>query len=199
MSPIHRIVSIPRGAFLALLLGMVAHAAGAGSLSDPLQGQLQFQLNGLQRQSVTDPAGAARGAAAARRELIQRRGGVDLGPSDLRIDRQLQGVQAGRASAAAPIATAPPPPGVRLPSSVDRSAALLPSLGDPLRMVSLLLDRADEGLAAGRTAQARSDLSMAGQELAPLRAGPLDGAAKAQADALAGRLQGLSARLDGRP
>ena len=83
---------------------------------------------------------------------------------------------------------------MRLPSSVDRSDALLPSLGDPLRMVSLLLDRADEGLSAGRTAQARSDLSMADQELGPLRAGPLDGAAKAQADALATRLATLSGR-----
>lgn len=191
--------SLALSAGLALALSAGVGAAGAGDLSDPLQGQLQFQLDGLRRQSVTDPAGAARGAAAARRELIQRRGGVALGPSDLMIDRQLRGVQAGGRSATSPIVPSPSPPGSSLPSSVDHGGAPLPSLGDPLRVVSLLLDRADEGLAAGRTAQAQSDLSMAGRELAPLREGPLDGATKAEADALAGRLETLSGRLTAAP
>jgi hypothetical protein len=127
--------------------------------------------------------------------MITRRGGVGLGPTDLRIDRQLQQLQGGAASGVAPLAGSPPVTGARLPSSFDRDDQPLPSLGDPLSTTSLLLDRAADGLAAGRTAQARSDLSIAGQMLDPLRAGPLDGADKAKADALAGRLTALTARL----
>lgn len=200
MPRIHRIVRI--GSCVAALgAALWAGApAGASDFLDPLNGQLQFQLQGLQRQSVTDPAGAASGAAAVRRDMISRRGGVALSPADQRIDRQLQQVQgAGATTGVAPLAGSPPVTQSRLPSSFDRSDQELPSMGDPLGTTSLLLDRAADGLAAGRTAQARSDLSVAAGLLDPLRSGPLDGTTRARADALAGRLATLTAKLPANP
>jgi hypothetical protein len=180
-----------------LSIAFLGHAAGAGDLLDPWNAQYRRELRTLQQQQATDPTGAASGAAAAQRQIRQNSGGVFLSPERRRLDRQLGAVGAATAtdSQRAP-ARVPGTKAVRpdLPNTYGDDNAPLPSM-QPLFTVGALLDRAQAGIADGRPASARSDLSIAQSQLSTLRQSgdfgaddPDLGAAEARAAALGASL-----------
>jgi hypothetical protein len=118
---------------LCLVLATLAAPTLGQDLIDPQDAQHRRELRSLGQRSVTDPAAAAAGVAAARRTLRNENLGVDLPPERARIDRRLEATgeaAANRARAREQPAAPPPaapPPSADLPSSV--APGPLPSMG----------------------------------------------------------------------
>lgn len=180
-----------RSCKLAAMASLAWLAAGAQAEAQLSRGEnaiLKRQLRGVESRAVTDPAGAARDLGNTRRDLVRDNRGVAYGPAGSRINRDLRGL-ASRSYGLVPGGgdVSDPQRFEPLPGTQsDRET--LPSLTPPTRIIARLLDRAETGLAAGRAAQAASDLSTAEQGLAGL--GPLEGARS-----LAARAERLRSRL----
>lgn len=145
---------------------MLAGAAAAQtSLIDPDRAWQRRQADAVERRAVTDPAGAASEAREARRRMgVETRGAIDA--EALETERRLERALAG-GRAAGPVPPRPARAGEPLPFSADtsRDRELFEDERDPLATADLLLERAAEGIAEGRTEAARSDLSLAAAEL----------------------------------
>lgn len=142
-------------------LGTTPRSPGAGMARES---HIQREVRSIEGRAVTQPGLAATQAENARRALLRSGQGADLSPEAQRANRQLEGViqdeQARRAMAMPGPVDRPTP---ELPSSYDERN-LLPGMA-PTDLAENLLDRAADGLTAGRTDQARSDLALAEREI----------------------------------
>src|SRR5205823_5645123 len=110
-------------------------------------------------------------ALQARQDLLHRGNGVALPPAQREVEQRLDSVierGTGRAGAVEPGPLLPSP---QLPASYD-DQQLVPH-PEPADLAKTLIDRATQGLLAGRTDQARSDLALAQSELEGLPASQL--------------------------
>jgi hypothetical protein len=170
-------VTAPTRVTLVLVAALLAAAPAAAQLGPPGAGagspgtgmardsHIQRELRSIEGRSVTQPGPAARDAGDARRVLLRSGQGTALDPEALRAERRLEGVigdEAARRGAAAPGTVDRPTPD--LPASYDQDRDYLPRPA-PSGLAPMLLDRAEEGLVAGRTDQARSDLAIAEREI----------------------------------
>lgn len=185
----------PGPAVLAwLLLGVLVAGAAAAqtSLIDPDRAWQRRQADTIERRTVTDPAGAGLQAREQRRQLgVATRGAID---SDaITTEQRLERAASGQGRAVGPVPPRPARAGEPLPFSADtsRDRELFATERDPLATADLLLERAAEGIAEGRTDAARSDLSLAAAEL-QMAAGLADAG---RLDRARRRLGELEARL----
>jgi hypothetical protein len=169
---------------------------GAGARSPAVgmarDSHIQRELRSIEGRSVTQPGLAARQARETQQELLRSGRGVALDPEARRAERRLEGLiqdEAARGAAAVPGRIYRPAPD--LPASYEERE-LLPAIA-PTGLASSLLDRAADGLAAGRTDQARSDLALAEHEIDAL--GRSLGADDAEVAVLRARAQDLRQRL----
>lgn len=150
---------------------------------------LNRQNRAIQNRAVDDPGGAATDLGRQRRDLLRDNRGVNFGPEGARINRQLRAL-----GNAPPPAGVPEPPSVASPGlppqpgTLSRDPALLPSLTPDAAVVGQLLDRAENGINAGRRDQARSDLATADQGLAGLSSVGTAAGLSARAAALHARI-----------
>lgn len=182
-----------RTVLLAVGLVMLSGAASAQtSLIDPDRAWQRRQADVIERRAVTDPAGAAAQAGEARRQQSVETGrsiDADAVTTGRRLDRTAQAEGAARPS----VPPRPPAAAEPLPFSADttRDRELFEAERDPLATANLLLERAAEGIAEGRTDAARSDLSLAAAEL-QMAAGDAE---RAKLERARRRLGELEARL----
>lgn len=159
----------PASAVLAgLLLGLLVLGAAAAqtSLIDPDRAWQRRQADTIERRAVTDPSGAGRQAREQRRQLgVETRGAIE--PDAITTEQRLERAASGQGRAVGPVPPRPARAGEPLPFSADtsRDRELFDVERDPLATADLLLERAAEGIAEGRTDAARSDLSLAAVEL----------------------------------
>jgi hypothetical protein len=120
------------------------------------------ELRAVQGRSLSQPGQAARDAVNARQQLLRSGQGVNLDPSQRRVERGLADLSQAPPARDGPI---PPQrlPSADLPASYDNDL-LLPRRSSTA-LAETLLDRAANGLAVGRSDQARSDLGLAEQQL----------------------------------
>lgn len=145
-----------------LLVPSLTTGVTAQGALDPDTAISRRQIRGIERRVLTDPEGAARAGAAARRGLIRDSGGVTLDPERLRLERRLERLD--RLPEPSP-STISPPAGGELPFSARHQPFGLSGAGGPLATARRLLARAADGMAEGRPAQARSDIRAARAEL----------------------------------
>lgn len=175
---------------VAVMLVVASGAAGAQSLIDPDRAWQRRQADVIERRALTDPAGAATQARETRRQLsVESRQAID--PDAVATARRLDRTAQGAAGTSVP--PRPAPAAEPLPFSADRARdrELFETERDPLATAGVLLERAAEGIAEGRTDAARSDLSLAATEL-QMASGSADGAKIERARR---RLAELEARL----
>lgn len=185
----------PRTGLVAVLLATALAAPIAGDATAQIsrgeQAIQDRQLRAIRNRAVTDPAGAARDAASARRGLVRdNEGAITFGPQGQRIDRQLRALER-QPVVLPPRGTTPAAPDLRepgLPSSLEPGPDGLPGIGQTISLVGRLLDRAEVGIGEGRASSARSDLVAAEQGLAGL-------SSLEAAQPLARRAQTLRSRL----
>ena len=173
---------ISRACWSVLFL-MFTVAAGIDPVLAQQQGltpndvNLSRQLRSLEYQARTSPgANLTPQVQRARRDLVQRSGGVAFTPEQARIDRGLtqlgRQVQQERSSAigvpAGPARRVEP-----LPSSIATDQPL-PSF-HRAATVGRLIGRAETAVAEGRSVQARSDLDTARSLMAGVQADDPDG------------------------
>jgi hypothetical protein len=172
---------------------LAGSALAQTSTIDPDRAWQRRQADTVERRAVTDPVGAASMAREERRRMaVENRGAIDA--EAIATERRLERVsQAGRS--AEPVPPRPARAGERLPFSADtsRDRELFAVERDPLATADLLLERAAEGIAEGRTDAARSDLAFAAAEL-QMAVGTADPARLERARQRLGELQ---ARLPG--
>lgn len=178
----------------ACVVAMLAGSAVAQtSTIDPDRAWQRRQADAIERRAVTDPAGAASMAREERRRVVgETRGAIDA--DVVETERRLERTRAGGRSAE-PVPPRPPRAAGLLPFSADtsRDHELFGLERDPLRTADLLLERAAEGLAEGRTDAARSDLSLAAAEI-QMAVGVAE---TARLERARKRLRELEARLPG--
>jgi hypothetical protein len=174
-------------------LVLAGSAAAQTSTIDPDRAWQRRQADAIERRAVTDPAGAAAQASEERRRLrVENRGAIDA--DALTTEQRLERARAGGRSAE-PVPPRPPRAAGLLPFSADtsRDRELFGLERDPLATADLLLERAAEGLAEGRTDAARSDLAFAAAEL-QIAVGTAD---PTRLERARKRLRELEARLPG--
>jgi hypothetical protein len=179
---------------LALVMGLPEGARAQRReplLIDPGAAHARRDARRIENQLLMDPDSAAVELGRARRDLYSRSRGVYLNNQEADVERRLD--QAGRELTRQRQEPPAPATGARtgerdgaLPSTYGEDAPL-PSMRRELGTIGGLMDRAQTALAAGRQAQAASDLATARGLLNGLEPG--DGL---PADTLAG----LRSRLD---
>jgi hypothetical protein len=151
----------------ACVLSLLAGSAAAQTtLIDPDRAWQRRQADTVERRAVTDPAGAATQAREARRLMgVETRGAID--PEAIETERRLERAARAGGRATGPLPPRPARASEPLPFSADtsRDRELFAEERDPLATADLLLERAAEGIAEGRTEAARSDLALAAVEL----------------------------------
>jgi hypothetical protein len=159
---------------LAMLAAQPATGPAAAQTNNGLRdsAHLYRQLRAVEGRSLSQPREAARDARDAQQDILRSGHGVALDPSARRVERSLQGLQTPPGIGRAPMGPQTAPSD-RLPSSLDDD--LLPQRS-PTSLARSLLDRAADGLAGGRSDQARSDLVTAEQQLEVLPASGVDAA-----------------------
>ena len=178
-----------------LAVGLLAVLAtpwpAAAQLSRPDQAILERQLRAAQGRALSDPEGAARDLGRLHHDLRRDNGGVSFGPDAARIDRQLRTF--GDRQVRRPDVARRRVPGTPAepPSSVEPGTSGIPSVDQNVTLARSLLDRADEGIAEGRTDSARSDLALVQESLTGLKG-------LVATAPLAARAAALQSRLDGR-
>lgn len=151
-------------AYVGLVLA--GSATAQTSTIDPDRSWQRRQADAVEQRAVTDPAGAAREAREQRRRLaVETRGAIDADAvtTGQRLERAASGQ--GRIAGAAPPRPARAPEPLPFSADTSRDRELFDAERDPLATADLLLERAAEGIAEGRTDAARSDLSFAAAEL----------------------------------
>lgn len=145
---------------------LAGSAAAQTSTIDPDRSWQRRQADTIERRAVTDPAGAAREAREQRRLLeVGTRGAIDADAvtTGKRLERAASGQ--GRIARSQPPRPARAPEPLPFSADTSRDRELFDAERDPLATADLLLERAAEGIAEGRTDGARSDLSLAAAEL----------------------------------
>ncbi|MFL5333456.1 MAG: hypothetical protein ACJ8H8_09820 [Geminicoccaceae bacterium] len=181
----------------AVLLSGAAGRAQQGSLTGRGNGAndayLQRQLRSLESHDASSPEAAGMQLRRARRDLVVQSRGMAFTAEQARINRGLDRVgreleqqQLDAATAQAPAK----PRGERLPGTIAQDP-VLPSFGGTTTL-GRLVGRAEAALAAGQSAQARSDLATARSLV-----GSVDTTSPAEKQALSA-LQGRMAAIDTR-
>jgi hypothetical protein len=181
----------------AALLSGAAGRAQQGSLTGRGNGAndvyLQRQLRSLERRDGSSPEAAAMQLRGARRALVEQSRGTAFNAEQARINRGLDrvGRELEQQRLESATAQAPATPrGERLPGTIAQEP-LLPSFGGTTTL-GRLVGRAEAALAAGKPAQARSDLATARSLV-----GSVDTTSPAEKQALSA-LQGRMAAIDTR-
>lgn len=192
------------GVGTALLVAVLLWSAGAQAQQGSLTGRgngagdavLQRQLRSLEQGGAASPDAAAMQLRGAQRSLLQQGRGTAFTPEQARISRGLDRVGRGLRQQELDAATAQPPArprGERLPGTIAQEP-LLPSFGGTTTL-GRLVGRAEAALAAGRPAQARSDLATARSLM-----GGVDTTRPGDKEALAAlqdRMSAIDTQLDG--
>ena len=193
-----------RGVGTALLAAVLVWAADGQAQQGSLTGRgngagdavLQRQLRSLEQGGAGSPDAAAMQLRGARRSLLQQSRGTAFTPEQARISRGLDRVGRDLRQQELDAATAQAPArplGERLPGTIAQEP-LLPSFGGTATL-GRLVGRAEAALAAGRPAQARSDLAAARGLV-----GGVDTTRPGDKEALAAlqdRMSTIGTRLDG--
>ena len=158
---------------------------------------LQRQLRSLERGDASSPDAAAMQLRSARQNLVQQSRGAALTTEQARINRGLDRARPRPPAASAGCGDRPDTParprGERLPGTIAQDP-VLPSFGGTTTL-GRLVGRAEAAIAAGRPAQAQSDLATARSLV-----GSIDTALPGEKEALAAlqnRMVNIDTRLAG--
>lgn len=191
---------MPRTTSLGLMLAtalLLPQPIGAQTrerlLIDPDAAHARRDVRRIERQLLADPEAVPGDLGRVRNDIRRQRLGAGLDSGPLQLERRLDAAEreAARRRLDRPQPEAPGQPRENeLPSSYGDAAAPLPSMNRTLSTIGGLLDRAEEAMAAGRGAQATSDLSTAKALLAGLE--PADDVPAESLASLERRLTSLS-------
>lgn len=175
MSTVRMTLRLASATSLTLLLGYSGLSAQPSTI-DPNDALMARQVRALELRAPSDPGSAARDATQLRREFLNRSSGAPPSSDAMRLDRRLQQIE--RVGTQAP-PTLPDTTGPRAPSPLPSSYGPGPDPTrsfeqSPFNLVDGLLVRAEDSVNEGRMSSARSDLSLARQQLTIASTGSSD-------------------------